>query len=435
VNSASASPNTVVTALSTQAESYGRLSVTSAAPVPIDIVDGLQTLGAQVALALESVAINERFNEDRREAWVGALVQNATDVILVLDARLRIRYVTPSVLDALGHDPGDLVGVSVLDLVEPTEEPALTAFLSPERRPGDSERAEWRIRRGDGSFTDVEVVRTDLLKNPSVNGIVVTARDITERVALQAGLERQVRELEELSRIKSDFVAAVSHELRTPLACIIGEVEMLADGDLGDLTERQARSAEVVGRNSERLLSLIDDLLILSRIESNEICLNRAPTPVDGLVEDMRSLIASAAEAKSVDLSLECGSQPESVFVDREQMGRALANLLTNAVKFTPPGGNVHLRARREGENLVVTVADTGMGIPLDEQARLFTRFFRSSAATRMAIQGTGLGLVIVKKIVEEHGGTISVASVPDQGTTVTVKVPAEGKDVSADAA
>lgn len=427
----------IVIPMSTQAAVYGHLAVTGAETVSVDLVEGLHTLGAQAALALEAAAFNERFVEQRREAWVGALVQNSSDVIMVLDADLVIRYVTPSVQVVLGHRPVDLVGDSLLGLVESEGEAVVTAFFSAaEYRAGTSGRAVWRMRCGDGSCTDVEVVSTDQLGNPSINGIVVTARDITERKALESGLERQVKELEELDRIRTEFVATVSHELRTPLTNIVGEVELLADGDLGELLERQKHGVEVIGRNSQRLKDLIDDLLTLSHVETSELQLHCAPTPVTALVDDVRLQVGSKAAAKHVELALDCCPQAGTAFVDREQMGRALLNLLTNAVKFTPPGGSVDLRARREGDNLVVTVADTGMGIPLDEQARLFTRFFRSTNATRLAIQGSGLGLVIVKKIVEEHGGTISIASVPEIGTTVTVKVPAEESPMpTADAA
>ena len=280
------------------------------------------------------------------------------------------------------------------------------------------------MRRGDGHFTDVETVSTDLLENPSVNGIVVTARDITERKALEVGLQRHVQELEELDRIRSEFVTTVSHELRTPLTSIIGNVEMLADGDHGDLSTGQAHGLEVIGRNSERLLILIEDLLTLSHIETSTLDLHREPTLVARLVDDMRSQVGPIAAAKSVALMLNCCPGTDTVVVDREQLDRALLNLLTNAVKFTPAGGTVTLQARREGADLVFTIADTGVGIPEDEQDRLFTRFFRSSVATRMAIPGTGLGLVIVKRIIEEHGGTISIISTPDVGTTVTVTIP-----------
>ena len=429
--------DSVVVSLYTQASVYGRLVVTSTAPVPTDVADALQILGAQVALALEGAALAEGLSRQRSEARVGALVQNSSDVIMVLDAGLVIRYVTPSVARELGHRPEDLVGTTLPSLVEPSEQAAVTGFYSRlANRSKDSARAEWRMRRGDGQYTDVETVSTDLLENPSVNGIVVTARDITERKALEVGLQRQVQELEELDRIRSEFVATVSHELRTPLTSIIGNVEMLGDGDHGDLSTGQAHGLEVIGRNSERLLFLIEDLLTLSHIETGTLNLHREPTRVARLVDGLQCQVGPIAAAKSVALMLNCSPGTDTVWVDREQLERALLNLLTNAIKFTPAGGTVALQARIEGADLVITIADTGVGIPEDEQDRLFTRFFRSSVATRMAIQGTGLGLVIVKWIVEEHGGAISISSTPDVGTTVTVTIPAgDTGEVQADAA
>jgi len=408
--------------------------VTSTAPVPTDVADGLQILGAQVAMALEGAALAEGLSRQRSEARVGALVQNSSDVIMVLDAGLVIRYVTPSVARELGHRPEDLVGTPLPSLVEPSEQAAVTGFYSRlANRSKDSARAEWRMRRGDGQYTDVETVSTDLLENPSVNGIVVTARDITERKALEVGLQRHVQELEELDRIRSEFVATVSHELRTPLTSIIGNVEILGDGDL---STGQAHGLEVIGRNSERLLILIEDLLTLSHIETGTLNLHREPTLVARLVDGLRCQVGPIAAAKSVALMLNCSPGTDTVWVDREQLERALLNLLTNAIKFTPAGGTVALQARIEGADLVITIADTGVGIPEDEQDRLFTQFFRSSVATRMAIQGTGLGLVIVKWIVEEHGGAISIFSTPDVGTTVTVTIPTgDTREVQADAA
>jgi PAS domain S-box-containing protein len=419
-------PGAVVVPLSTQAAAYGKLFATSTAAVPTDVVDGLRTLGAQVAMALEGAALTEGLSRQRSEARVGALVQNSSDVILVLDADLVIRYVTASVANVLGHRPDDLLGTSLTSLVQPAGRARMRRFYSRlVNRSRASARAEWPMRCGDGRFTDVEAVSNNLLDNPSVHGIVVTVRDITERKALEGGLKRQVQELEELDRIRGEFVATVSHELRTPLASIIGEVELLIDGDRGELSATQAQGMEVVGRNSERLLALINDLLTLSHIETTALDLRRERTLVAGLVDDVRSQVAPMAAAKSVALTFACSPGTASVEVDREQLNRALLNLLTNAVKFTPTGGTVTLQARRRGPDLVITVSDTGVGIPQDEQGQLFTRFFRSSTATRMAIPGTGLGLVIVKQIVEEHGGTIALASAPDKGTTVTVKIPA----------
>lgn len=418
-------PDSLVVALSTQASVYGRMVVTSTTAVPSDVADGLHTLGAQVALALESATLTEGLSRQRSEARVGALVQNSSDVIMVLDAALAIRYVTPSVAPVLGHRPENLVSTPLPQLMDPAARAGVTDFYTRlANRSLDSARAEWRVRRGDGHYTDVEAVSTDLLDNPSVHGIVVTMRDITERKALEAALQRHVQELEELDRIRNEFVATVSHELRTPLTSILGKVEMLADGDYGDLSTGQTDGLEVIGRNSERLLVLIEDLLTLSHIETSALALHREPTLVSSIVDDLRSQVGPIAEASAVDLVLDCRPGTDTAVVDRVQLDRALLNLLTNAVKFTPAGGTVALHAWREGTDVVFTIADTGVGIPVDEQDRLFTRFFRSSVATRMAIQGTGLGLVIVKRIVDEHGGRIAVDSTPGVGTTVRVTIP-----------
>ena len=421
-----------VVPLRTKTSTYGQLVVTSAVPVPTDVVDGLNTLGAQVALALESAALTEDLSRQRSESRVGALVQNSSDVILVLDAGLVIRYVTPSVSRVFGHSSEDLIGTPFALLADPSQRRAMTEYFShATSRPAENAPGEWRMRCGDGQFTDVETVSTDLLAHPSVNGIVVTARDITERKALEAALERQIHELEDLDRIRGEFVATVSHELRTPLTSIIGQVEMLEDGAYGDLSTAQMNGLEVIGRNSGRLFSLIEDLLRLSSIESSTLDLHLEPISVASLMDSVLGQVERMAAARSVELTLDCGPGIDSVLLDREQLDRALLNLLTNAVKFTPAGGAVVVHARREAANLVVTIADNGVGIPEDEQAELFTRFFRSSVATRLAIQGTGLGLVIVKQIVEEHGGTVSIVSAPDAGTTVTVTIPAGGTPAS----
>ncbi|WP_310530305.1 ATP-binding protein [Nocardioides sp.] len=431
------SSDSVVVPLATQAAVYGRLVVIGSAPVPTDVVDGLQTLGAQVALALESAALTEVLSRQRSESRVGALVQNSSDLIMVLDAQLVVRFVTPSVVRVLGLHPDHVLGTSLLSLMDPSEHDAVTAFYSRLRlRAQESARAEWRMRCSDGHLTDVETVSTDLLGHPSVNGIVVTARDITERKALEMGLQRHVRELEELDRLRNDFVATVSHELRTPLTSIIGHVELLEHDDDGDLSAGRSNSLEVIGRNSERLLTLIEDLLTLTHMNSGTVTLRRQSICVADLLAGVHSQVEQIAAAKSVELTLTCSPGVDTVHVDREQLERALLNLLTNAVKFTPAGGQVALRAEHVDADLVVTISDNGVGIPEDEQMGLFTRFFRSSIATRLAIPGTGLGLVIVKQIVEQHGGTISIVSAPGSGTTVTVTIPADATtEVRTDAA
>jgi signal transduction histidine kinase len=262
--------------------------------------------------------------------------------------------------------------------------------------------------------------------------LAAVGRELAAAIAAARAYELQresVARLEELDRQKGEFIATVSHELRTPLTSIVGYVEMLQDGDAGPLSGPQDRMLTVVDRNSQRLLALIEDLLTLSRIESGTFRLERAPVVVADVVERAREAIAPRANAGDVDLQTTVAADVGIVMGDAGQLERVLLNLLSNAVKFTPDGGAVTVRARREGDAVVLEVSDTGIGIPAAEQGRLFERFFRSSTSQDLAVEGTGLGLAIVRTIIEGHSGTIAVESVQDEGTTVRVELPGAEQD------
>ena len=242
--------------------------------------------------------------------------------------------------------------------------------------------------------------------------------------------EQEMREsLEELDRTKTDFVSSVSHELRTPLTSILGYVEMLSDGFGGELTTEQARVLGIVDRNAERLLVLIEELLLMSRLESGTFRLSVEPLAVRSLLDEAYQAVLPELSARSLEISIDVGDDVDTVDGDPRQLDRAIINLLSNAVKFTPEGGRVGVSAHREDDRLVVRVSDTGIGIAPEDQARIFDRFFRSASATSLAVPGAGLGLSITKMIVEEHGGRIAVSSKPGEGTQMTVSLPLHGVD------
>jgi len=264
-----------------------------------------------------------------------------------------------------------------------------------------------------------------------VIGYVSTSEDITERVEAEGRLvealetERQaVERLREVDRVKDAFVSSVSHELRTPITSILGYTEMLEDGAYGELAGEQLDAVRRVGTNSSRLLSLIDDLLTLSRIQDGGLGM------VDRVV-DLRKVIAAACavvapslERRALELDVDVPDEPTPFLGDRDMLERVVINLVGNAVKFTPEGGHVAVRLLVGPEHVVIEVADTGIGIPRQEQEQLFTRFFRSSLAQEHAIPGSGLGLSIAHAIVEQHGGSMAVESEPGAGTTFRVLLP-----------
>jgi PAS domain S-box-containing protein len=362
------------------------------------------------------------------------LLESAPDAMVIVGAQGRIVLVNRQTEQLFGYDRGELLGQPVEILIHAKFRDRHAAHRSgfiadPKVRPMGAGLELFGVRR-DGTEFPVEI---SLSPMETDEGRLVSAaiRDITERKRAESIVlgalkrERELTErLRELDRIKSDFVATVSHELRTPLTNIIGSIEMLAEGDYGELSAMQRRTVDVLDRNSHRLLDLIKDLLDLNQMESGGLGIRCVATDLGDLFERVHSQVVSLAAGQRVVLQFDHAGDLGSVVLDRHQVERALLNLVTNAIKFTPAEGTVSVGAERIGERVQFVVSDTGMGIPEHEQAQLFTRFFRSSIATENAIPGTGLGLVIVKHIVEGHGGTISVASKVGEGTTVTVSLP-----------
>jgi PAS domain S-box-containing protein len=404
---------------------HGTIAVRGAGAVPPEVAAALKTLAAQVALALESAALTEDLRRREREEAAAVLVQQSSDVITVVDADLVIRFQTPSAGPVLGYGPDALIGTRLIDLITPAQlECAEAHYAKVASTPGAGPPIEWELHRADGACIPVEAVSNNLLDDPRVGGIVVTIRDITDHKSYEEGLKRQVEELRELDRMQHDLVCTVSHELRTPLTSILGHTEMLADGDAGAITAEQAHVVSVIDRNSHRLLALIEDLLTMGRVESRGLDLALGPVDVaavvDALTESVMPMVKARKQTFTVDLAAGVGE----IIADGSLLERALANLLANAVKFTPEGGTVTMSVTRTDGDTTFAVTDTGIGISREDQKRLFTRFFRSATATVNAIPGTGLGLSIVKQIVDAHRGSIALDSAVGRGTTVSFNIP-----------
>ncbi|GAA4345888.1 HAMP domain-containing sensor histidine kinase [Angustibacter luteus] len=233
-----------------------------------------------------------------------------------------------------------------------------------------------------------------------------------------------VGQLRELDRTKSDFLSTISHELRTPLTSIAGYVEMMRDGDAGELQPMQDNMLEIVARNTQRLRDLIEDVLTISRVESGAVRSERLPVALAGVVEHAVDSLRPQAEAAGVLIDTYPVPVDALLMADPGQIERMLLNLVGNAVKFTPRRGRVTVSVEIAQDDVLLRVQDTGIGIPKAEIDSLFTRFYRASNATQRQIPGTGLGLAIISGIVAAHGGDVDVDSVEGRGTTFTVRLP-----------
>jgi len=267
---------------------------------------------------------------------------------------------------------------------------------------------------------------TFLVADGIVMGLLVLGSGVLTMITqgqLYDGQRRLVRKLTAIDRSRLDFFAIISHELRTPLTSITASLELLADSDAGPVPDEQRRLLEMIRRNAARLRALVEDMLTLSRVDDELPGFTMADVAVADIIESACATVASAAAQKGVELGIELQDGTEVIPGDRRQLDRVMLNLISNAVKFTPPEGSVLARSRREGDDVVISVIDTGIGIPEDEQQMLFTRFFRASNVRETA-PGSGLGLAIAHRIVAHHGGSLTMTSRESIGTTFWVRLP-----------
>jgi len=244
-----------------------------------------------------------------------------------------------------------------------------------------------------------------------MNGLVIVMHDRTRE--------------DEVQRMREELVSIVSHELRGPLTTVSGYLDVILRGEAGPVPSGIAGLLGAMNENAGRLRALIDDLLDLTRIEAGGLELDRAPVNVTALLYCLYCDLQCRTDTKGICLQVEVPDEPIHVLGDEKRLLQVLTNLGSNAVKFTPVTGEVTLSARRDGDQVTIEVADTGIGVPEDERERLFTKFFRSREAKRREIPGTGLGLCIAKRIVEAHEGEIEIGSEEGKGTTARVTLPA----------
>lgn len=370
--------------------------------------------GHQRELAEQNVDLERLANVLR------AVLNSTVDGILLSDAEGNVQLANRPVI-TLTRD----LGMSF-------DGPVVDRLLSVEQRMADPEayrRAMERLRANpdEPTFDEFE----DTVSGRVFQGFTAPVRDDRGGFLGRIWTLRDVTQERELDRLKDDFVATVSHELRTPLTSMMGFLEMIREGEAGELTDEQQRFLAIVYRSSERLQRLVGDLLFVARLDANGLQLQFGPVDLDEVVRDAVESSGALARARNLDLRLE-GTPVPVVTGDKERLSQLVGNLVSNALKFTPAGGRVTVRMFADGRHAVVEVEDDGIGIPAAEQDRLFQRFFRSSIATEQAIPGTGLGLVISRAIAEAHGGTIGVRSDAGAGACFRLELPLDPEEVAA---
>ena len=390
--------------------------------------------------------ITELHEAEETRSRLAAIVESSGDAIFSTALDGSITTWNAGAERMYGYRSEEIVGQPVSTLMPPERRAEMRTILDRVKR-GESvfEFETVRVRK-DGSPIDVALTVSPIVDAAgNVIGASGIQRDITERQRAAAERERlltaerearaaaeaaqrvlaaQNEQLRELDRLKDEFIALVSHELRTPLTSIRGYIELILEDEM--LSPRQRKYLEVADRNSDRLLRLVGDLLFLAQLEAGTLELEPGWVDLAAIAAESAAAAAPAAETKSIAVTLETDEVPP-LAGDPARIAQVVDNLVSNAIKFTPDEGSVTVRVVRDGDEAVLEVRDTGIGIPAEELPHLFERFFRTTQATARAIQGTGLGLAISRRLVEAHAGRITVQSREGAGTVFRVALPLVG--------
>jgi len=338
-----------------------------------------------------------------------AIIENLTDGILLLNNKNEVEIISPLVVDFFRKTEDEIVGKNFIDLFDGEELKEFKELLidSDKRKVNPVIGKEITI----GKRMDIEVSTVFLEEGSEEGSVLVVLHDVTRDKLVE--------------RMKTEFVSIAAHQLRTPLSAIKWTLRMVLDGDTGEVNAEQKELLEKTYVSNERMISLINDLLNVSRIEEGRFLYKQELANL----EDITAIIIDSSQEllkmKKIEFSYNKPEKPlPQISVDREKMELVVQNLLENAVKYTPEGGKINITISGDEKNVVFKIKDTGVGIPDDQHDRIFTKFFRGDNVIRMETEGSGLGLYTTRNIVDAHKGKIWFDSTEGEGTTFTFTIP-----------
>ena len=385
--------------------------------------------------------IRERTRADVATRRLAAIVTSSDDAIVSKDLNGIVVSWNPAAERLFGYTADEMIGRSITKVIPPERLGEEDEVLSRVRAGLGVDHFETVRRRKDG--TDVEISLTvSPIRNAvgTIVGASKIARDVTERNRLRElrrreqereeqerlqDLEEENRRVTEANRLKSAFVANMSHELRTPLNSIIGFGELLFHDRVPAGSPQHKEFLGDILRSARHLLQLINDILDLAKVESGRLMFRPEPIVLPELVAEVRDVVRGLAAQRSIDVRVDVDPSVRSVELDPSRLKQVLYNYLSNAIKFTRPGGRVIVRVRPEGEACFrIEVEDDGIGVAAADIPRLFVEFQQLDTSTTKRFQGTGLGLALTRRIVEAQGGTVGVKSAPGVGSTFYAVLP-----------
>jgi len=377
------------------------------------------------AITLSKEQVTTELASRKNEEYFLTLANNISQLAWMADAQGSIFWYNQRWFDYTGTTLEEMFGWGWQKVHHPDHVQRVVDKIKHSFDTGKDWEDTFPLRGADGHYRWF-LSRAIAIRNE--NGVLLrwfgTNTDVTDRKLLEMELISAKKVAESANRTKSDFLATMSHELRTPLNAIIGFSEALKDGLMGEMQEQQREYIGDIYSSGEHLLSLINDILDLAKVESGKTPLYLEPVSINALMQGSLSMIREKATANDISLVLEVDTDLPELLADQRKLKQILYNLLYNAIKFTGEGGRVTLGAHKVDGQLEIFVTDTGIGISAKDQAKLFQPFFQIDSALSRKYQGTGLGLSMVRHLSELQGGRVELQSVVGQGSTFRVQIP-----------
>jgi len=363
---------------------------------------------------------------EKAQAMYRLMTEEASDIILLYDVEGRILFASGALERILGHSAHAIEQGRFLDLVHLDDvEEAKRIRERPE--PGQTLTTTCRMKHAAGHFVWIEVTTRAIYDSETgaYRNLVSVSRDVTRRREQELETEAARERAEAANKAKSQFLANMSHELRTPLNAVIGFTDLMRQGMFGSLNNpRYEEYATLIYDSGQLLLDLISDMLDMAKIEAGKLELNFERVDLSGTIEDSVRLLRDRADLNDIEITVTLPPEPIHLMADRRAVKQVLLNLLTNAIKFTPAGGQVDVNVAVNDGRVILSVRDTGIGIPAHELPRLGKPFEQVCGDPMLAKAGTGLGLALVRALIEKHGGQLHIQSEEGFGTEVSVDFP-----------
>lgn len=351
-----------------------------------------------------------------------AILASMGEGLLTADAKGRITIINRAAADLLGFASAEeAIGKSLVHayqiyeakgkkqhLLRADQRPAMRAIKT-----GKLHTGVYIYKASNGDDMQLNISASPVIVDDKVTGVVTVLRDVTKE--------------KEIDRMKTEFISLASHQLRTPLSAIKWFSEMLVSGDAGKLKAEQQDFAKNIVDSTGRMIALVNALLNISRIESGRIMINPLPTDLRELVGGITNDLKGKTEEKKQTLIISVHEGLPKINLDPRLVSQVYLNLLTNAIKYTPKGGEISVFISKKGDDVISQVTDNGYGIPKEQQDRVFQKFFRAANAVKVETDGTGLGLYLIKAIIESSGGKIWFESAEGKGTTFWFSIPLSG--------